>query len=138
MPEPIREIDPGVVRGNLERVRERSAGLTTAVLDEGELLAQHSRLMSPLVWDLAHVGNYEELWLLRETHGDAAMRPDIDDLGELGHQTRLGQITNPRLAGSRLVADPHLRTRGFWRELAAQDGQRIELPAYFVSEGVAA
>ncbi len=68
------------VADELERVRERSAGLTTGVLDEGELLAQHSRLMSPLVWDLAHVGNYEELWLLRETHGAEAMRPEIDDL----------------------------------------------------------
>ncbi len=68
------------VADELERVRDRSAGLTTGVLDEDELLAQHSRLMSPLVWDLAHVGNYEELWLLRETHGAEAMRPEIDDL----------------------------------------------------------
>lgn len=80
----VRTLDEHALRQHvadeLERVRERSAGLTTAVLDEDELLAQHSRLMSPLVWDLAHVGNYEELWLLRETRGDAAMRPDIDDL----------------------------------------------------------
>ena len=27
---------------------------------------QHSPLMSPLVWDLAHVGQQEDLWLLRE------------------------------------------------------------------------
>ena len=33
---------------------------------DAELMAQHSPLMSPLVWDLAHIGNYEELWLLRE------------------------------------------------------------------------
>jgi iron(II)-dependent oxidoreductase len=31
--------------------------------------------MSPLVWDLAHVGNYEELWLLRMIDG----RPAIDE-----------------------------------------------------------
>ncbi len=68
------------VADELERVRTRSSGLTTAVLDETELLAQHSRLMSPLVWDLAHVGNYEELWLLREAGGLEAMRPEIDQL----------------------------------------------------------
>jgi len=45
------------VADELERGRGRSLGLTTDVLDEGDLLAQHSRLMSPLVWDLAHVGN---------------------------------------------------------------------------------
>ncbi|MFZ5870118.1 MAG: ergothioneine biosynthesis protein EgtB [Actinomycetota bacterium] len=64
----------------LERVRARSHGLTTALLDDDELLAQHSRLMSPLVWDLAHVGNSEELWLLRAAAGIEAMRPEIDDI----------------------------------------------------------
>ena len=34
---------------------------------------QVSPLMSPLVWDLAHIGHYEELWLLRELGG--ATRP---------------------------------------------------------------
>ena len=34
-------------------------------LAEPDLLVQHDPLMSPLVWDLAHVGNYEDLWLLR-------------------------------------------------------------------------
>ena len=64
----------------LERSRGRSLGLTTEVLDEAELTAQHSRLMSPLVWDLAHVGNYEELWLLRATSGAPSLRPEIDPL----------------------------------------------------------
>ena len=34
-------------------------------LDEAELTAQHSPLMSPLVWDLAHIGQQEDLLLLR-------------------------------------------------------------------------
>ena len=64
----------------LERVRRRSFGLTTDVLDDAELTRQHSPLMSPLVWDLAHVGNYEELWLLRAAAGIDPMRPEIDSL----------------------------------------------------------
>ncbi len=36
--------------------------------------------MSPFVWDLAHIGNYEELWLLREIDGRAAIDADLDDL----------------------------------------------------------
>ena len=68
------------VADELERVRVRSLGLTTDVLDVDDLLAQHSRLMSPLVWDLAHVGNYEELWLLRAAAGVDPMRPEIDDI----------------------------------------------------------
>lgn len=51
------------VARDLETARRRTLALTD--LDERELLAQHSRLMSPLVWDLAHIGQQEELWLLR-------------------------------------------------------------------------
>jgi iron(II)-dependent oxidoreductase len=36
--------------------------------------------MSPLVWDLAHVGNYEQLWLLCAAAGVEPDRPDLDDL----------------------------------------------------------
>ena len=54
-----------LIAAELEAVRDRSLGLTTDVLDGPELTAQVSPLMSPLVWDLAHVGNYEELWVLR-------------------------------------------------------------------------
>src|SRR5205814_1537076 len=52
----------------------RAAG---AVLD---LVRQHSPLMSPLVWDLAHVGNQEELWLVRDVGGAEPVRCDIDHL----------------------------------------------------------
>src|SRR5205807_5060402 len=43
--------------------RRRSLDLLEP-LPEPDLVRQHSPLMSPLVWDLAHVGNYEEQWLL--------------------------------------------------------------------------
>ncbi|MGZ4559161.1 MAG: ergothioneine biosynthesis protein EgtB, partial [Mycobacteriaceae bacterium] len=43
------------VADTLERGRARTTALTQ--VDEAELTAQHSPLMSPLVWDLAHVGN---------------------------------------------------------------------------------
>ena len=51
-----------IVRG-LDAARARTLVLTD--LDEGELTSQHSPLMSPLVWDLAHIGQQEDLWLLR-------------------------------------------------------------------------
>src|SRR5206468_12114606 len=51
------------IAAELEAVRRRSLDLLEPVPDD-ELLRQHSPLMSPLVWDLAHVGNYEEQWLL--------------------------------------------------------------------------
>ena len=86
-----------LVADELERVRARSFGLTTDVLDGSELIAQHSRLMSPLVWDLAHVGNYEELWLLREAAGIEAMRPEIDNLYDAFEHPRSERPTLPLL-----------------------------------------
>jgi iron(II)-dependent oxidoreductase len=59
--------------------RERTCGLTDC-LDEADLVRQHSPLMSPLVWDLAHVANQEELWLLRGVGGREPMHPEIDPL----------------------------------------------------------
>ncbi|MHA6803432.1 ergothioneine biosynthesis protein EgtB [Salinifilum ghardaiensis] len=67
------------VATEMTRTRQRSAELTDAV-DDGELVRQHSPLMSPLVWDLAHVGSQEEIWLVRDVGGIAPVRPDIDDL----------------------------------------------------------
>src|SRR6478672_5294862 len=87
------------VADELERGRGRSLGLTTDVLDEGDLLAQHSQLMSPLVWDLAHVGNYEELWLVRALGGEP-LRPDIDDLYDAFRHPRAGRPQLPLLSPS--------------------------------------
>ncbi|MFN2478131.1 MAG: ergothioneine biosynthesis protein EgtB [Pseudonocardiaceae bacterium] len=63
----------------LARTRARSAALTDAI-DDGELVCQHSRIMSPLIWDFAHIGNQEELWLVRDVGGRDPVRADIDQL----------------------------------------------------------
>ncbi|MEU1952670.1 ergothioneine biosynthesis protein EgtB [Nocardia rhamnosiphila] len=67
------------IAATLIRARRRTATLTDCV-DEAELRAQHSPLMSPLVWDLAHIGSQEELWLVRDVGGRDPVRPDIDEL----------------------------------------------------------
>jgi iron(II)-dependent oxidoreductase len=48
--------------------RERTRWLLRTVSDE-DLTAQHDPIMSPLLWDYGHIGNYEELWLLERTFG---------------------------------------------------------------------
>ncbi|KAB2342505.1 ergothioneine biosynthesis protein EgtB [Actinomadura rudentiformis] len=86
-----------LIADELGRVRDRSLGLTTEVLDEAELTSQVSPLMSPLVWDLAHVGNYEELWLLREAAGIEPMRPEIDTLYDAFEHPRAERPSLPLL-----------------------------------------
>ncbi|MGW5420549.1 ergothioneine biosynthesis protein EgtB [Streptomyces sp. NPDC003943] len=81
----------------LTRARERTALLTSCV-DDGELTAQHSPLMSPLVWDLAHIGNQEEQWLWRAVGGREALRPEIDPLYDAFQHPRASRPSLPLLA----------------------------------------
>lgn len=81
----------------LGRGRRRSNGLTLDALDDDGLQAQHSPLMSPLIWDLAHIGNYEEQWLLRAAGGREALRPDIDGLYDAFENPRNERIRLPLL-----------------------------------------
>src|SRR5690349_22193022 len=85
------------VAAELERTRRRSAVLTDAV-DDADLVRQHSPLMSPLVWDLAHVGNQEELWLVRDVGGREPVREDIDHLYDAFKQPRRDRPRLPLLA----------------------------------------
>ncbi|MCW2900035.1 MAG: hypothetical protein JWO67_2300 [Streptosporangiaceae bacterium] len=86
------------IADELLAARDRSLGLTVLSLDEAELTAQVSPLMSPFVWDLAHIGNYEELWLLRAAAGIDAMRPEIDTLYDAFEHPRAQRPRLPLLA----------------------------------------
>lgn len=94
------ELDAEVLRERalaaLLDARERTALLTDSV-DDRELTAQHSPLMSPLVWDLAHIGNQEELWLLRAVGGREAIRPEIDGLYDAFEHSRASRPSLPLL-----------------------------------------
>jgi iron(II)-dependent oxidoreductase len=46
-------------------------------LDDQDLLEVHSPLMSPLVWDLAHIAAYEDLWLVHRHSERPLLRPDL-------------------------------------------------------------
>ncbi|UQA97648.1 ergothioneine biosynthesis protein EgtB [Streptomyces halobius] len=76
--------------------RDRTRLLTTCV-EEPDLVAQHSPLMSPLVWDLAHIGNQEEQWLLRTVGGRDALRPDIDSVYDAFEHPRAERPSLPLL-----------------------------------------
>ena len=84
------------VAEELTRARDRTAALTDAV-DDGDLIRQHSPLMSPLVWDLAHVGNQEELWLVRDVGGREPLRQDIDELYDAFKHPRKNRPALPLL-----------------------------------------
>jgi iron(II)-dependent oxidoreductase len=67
--------------------------------DDDELTRQHSPLMSPLVWDLAHIGQQEDLWLLRG--GNAACQgvlpAKVEALYDAFEHPRAERVTLPLL-----------------------------------------
>jgi gamma-glutamyl hercynylcysteine S-oxide synthase len=66
-----------VLAAQLDAARSRTLELLAPLSDE-DLVRQHSTLMSPLVWDLAHTGHFEELWLLRKIAGERASDSRFD------------------------------------------------------------
>ncbi|MDQ4149304.1 MAG: ergothioneine biosynthesis protein EgtB [Actinomycetota bacterium] len=88
-----------VIAGKLEEARQRSLALVEPV-PEQDLIKQHSPLMSPLVWDVAHVGNYEEIWLLRVVAGMPAKSPQLDDIYDAFRHAR-SERTRLKLLGPR-------------------------------------
>ena len=85
-----------LVASSLAAARDRTQ-LLTGCVDDADLARQHSPLMSPLVWDLAHVANQEELWLLRAVGGREPMHPEIDGLYDAFEHPRAERPTLPLL-----------------------------------------
>ena len=72
-------MSPTELAAVLGHARERTEALLEPLSDE-QLTRQVSPLQSPLVWDLAHIGYFEELWLLRRAGGREPLSPEYDDL----------------------------------------------------------
>ena len=86
----------------LAEARRRTLELI-APLDDGQLNRVYSPLLSPLAWDLGHIANFEELWLV-QTIGER--EPLHGELGRL-----YDAIENPRRTRGELpiLRDAELR-----------------------------
>jgi iron(II)-dependent oxidoreductase len=99
MPEPHDgSLTPGQVAALLQDARERTLLLISPV-PEDELMNQHNRLMSPVVWDMGHIAHFEELWLVRNLEGPVQFgeMPGIFNPFENPRSVR-GELALPRLA----------------------------------------
>jgi iron(II)-dependent oxidoreductase len=63
----------------LDTVREQTLALVGHLGDDA-LSTVLSPIMSPLVWDLAHIAAYEDLWLAHRHGGLELLRPDLAEL----------------------------------------------------------
>ncbi|MDT5233153.1 MAG: gamma-glutamyl hercynylcysteine S-oxide synthase [Mycobacterium sp.] len=81
----------------LTNARDRTLRLVD--FDDAELGRQYDPLMSPLVWDLAHIGQQEELWLLRDGNPDrpGMLTPDVERLYDAFVNSRASRVNLPLL-----------------------------------------
>jgi iron(II)-dependent oxidoreductase len=87
----------------LSEARERTLALIEP-LDDEQLNGVYSPILSPLAWDLGHIANFEELWLVQTVGGREPLR------GELGRF--YDAIENPRKIRGELpiLRDEELRS----------------------------
>jgi iron(II)-dependent oxidoreductase len=87
----------------LSEARERTLALVEP-LDDEQLNTVYSPILSPLAWDLGHIVNFEELWLVQTIGG---REPLHGDLGRF-----YDAIENPRKARGELpiLRDAELRS----------------------------
>jgi iron(II)-dependent oxidoreductase len=71
----------------LEEARERTLALVEP-LDDEQLNRVWSPILSPLAWDLGHIANFEELWLVQTVGGREPLHGDLGRFYEA--------IENPR------------------------------------------
>jgi gamma-glutamyl hercynylcysteine S-oxide synthase len=87
-------------------VMSATRGQTLALvahLDDAQLEAVHSPIMSPLVWDLGHIAAYEDLWLAHRYGGLELLRPDLAALYDAFETPRAvrGDVDSLGPAGAR-------------------------------------
>ena len=76
-----------VVVEGLKEARERTRFLLERISEE-DLVTQHDPIMSPLIWDFGHIGNYEELWLLNKARGKRLSDRELYDMYDASLHTR--------------------------------------------------
>ena len=69
-PSPGCALSPAQVSDLLTEARARTF-LLVAPLSDGDLRVQHERIMSPIIWDLGHIGHFEEVWLVEKLRDGA-------------------------------------------------------------------
>ncbi|MFZ2112334.1 MAG: SUMF1/EgtB/PvdO family nonheme iron enzyme [Solirubrobacteraceae bacterium] len=113
----------------LNSVRERTLALI-AHLSEDQLGRALSPIMSPLVWDLAHIAAYEDLWLAHRHGGLELLRPDLAELYDAFETPRSvrGEIELLDPAQARIyLSDVRLRSAQALSQQGIGDGTIYEL-----------
>jgi len=87
----------------LAEARERTL-LLIEPLTEEQLNRVYSPILSPLVWDLGHIGNFEELWLVQRVGDREPLRGELGRLYDAIENPRSTRGELPILEGQECLA----------------------------------
>ncbi|HET9120155.1 MAG TPA: SUMF1/EgtB/PvdO family nonheme iron enzyme [Solirubrobacterales bacterium] len=71
----------------MEEARRHTLQLVQPLTEE-QLNRVYDPILSPLIWDLGHIANFEELWLVRRIGGREPLRGDLGELYDAIEQPR--------------------------------------------------
>ena len=91
------------IADRLAEARERTL-LLVEPLTEEQLNTVYSPILSPLAWDLGHIANFEELWLVQRIGGREPMRGELGALYDAIENPRRTRNELPILRGDDLRA----------------------------------
>lgn len=95
--DPSVQVNSSALRDRLVRdmaeARRRTRGIIDPLSRE-DFHRQHDPLMSPIAWDVGHIGNFEELWGVRSLPGSAEVFPELDEMYDA--------VKNPRSTRDKL------------------------------------
>src|SRR5215207_11036515 len=114
---------------NLAEARERTHALV-ADLSDADVEAAHSTLMSPLVWDLAHIAAYEDLWIAHRFGGRELMAPELAAMYDAFETPRAVRGDLPLLDRGQALAyleQVRERSNAVLDERGCGDGRLVEL-----------
>jgi iron(II)-dependent oxidoreductase len=119
----------GAIADRLAETRRRTLDLIEP-LDDEQLNRVYSPILSPLAWDLGHIANFEELWLVQAIGGREPLHGDLGRLYDAIENPRRTRGELPILRGEELrryLADVRERTLEVLEEvdLSPHGGDRL-------------
>jgi iron(II)-dependent oxidoreductase len=120
---------PSPLLPELEDVRRLTLELVAGLSGE-DLVRVHSPIMSPLVWDLAHIAAYEDLWIGHRHGGLPLLRPELAALYDAFETPRAVRGEVEKLGPAQAfeyLEDVRRRTAAVLATRGAGDGVLCEL-----------
>src|SRR3954452_6773784 len=113
----------------LDEARQRTLDLVAPVGDP-DVERVTNPIMSPLVWDLAHIAAYEDLWLAHRHGGLPLLHPELAAMYDAFETPRAVRGDLPlldRAQAEQYLADVRGRTQQVLDDVGPGDGTLVEL-----------